>query len=68
MSEPVRIADTQDQPSLTVDEVDQLNHAISGSNLELIQLKPGRLEATVNQRLLRDVFIDDGSVNLPSRV
>jgi len=68
MGKPVSIADTQDQRSLAVDDVDQLSHAVSGSNLELIQLKPGRLEATVNHRLLRDVFIDNGSVNLPSRV
>jgi len=68
MGEPVSIADTQDQRSLAVHDVDELNHAVSGSNLELIQLKPGRLEATVNHLLLDDVFVDNGSVNLGLRV
>lgn len=49
-------------------DVDQLNHAVSGSELEVVQLRPGFLDVTVTQRSLDDLSIDEGFVNLPLRV
>jgi hypothetical protein len=35
-------------------DVDELNYAVSGSNLEVVQLKPGRLDAMLSQHTFRD--------------
>ena len=48
--------------------MDELNHAVSGSDLELVQLKPGRLDAMLSQVTLDDFSIDQGSVNQCVRV
>lgn len=49
-------------------DLDQVNHAISGSNLEFIQLKSGNLDIALDQISLGDLSIDLGAVNLPIRV
>ena len=49
-------------------DVDDLNHAVSGSSLELVQLKPGILDAALSQVSLGDLSIDLGTVNVPLRV
>jgi AraC family ethanolamine operon transcriptional activator len=67
MDKAISVAGSRDQ-TLAFHDVDQLNHAVSGSNLELMQLKPGRLEATVNHLLLGDLYVDYGAANLPLRV
>lgn len=46
---------------------DDLNHAISGSNLEVIQLTPGKLDVALAQVSRGDLSIDLGTVNLPLR-
>ena len=53
---------------LNVHDPDELNHAVSGSNLHLVQLSPGRLEAAVSHCSIGDFSIDQGTVNLPVRV
>jgi AraC family ethanolamine operon transcriptional activator len=68
MGEAVSNADTVDPDVVHVHDVDLLNHAVSGSNLELIQLKPGRIDAAVDHQSLGDLFVDRGTVNLPLRV
>ncbi|MBL3827146.1 MULTISPECIES: AraC family transcriptional regulator [unclassified Marinobacter] len=49
-------------------DLDEVNHAISGSNLEFIQLKSGNLDVALDQMSLGDLSIDVGAVNLPIRV
>lgn len=58
----------QESTAVQLHDVDELNHAVSGSSLELIQLKPGRLDATLSQVTLADFSIDQSSVNQPVRV
>jgi len=58
----------QYQPQGLFHDVDEASHAVSGSNLELIQLKPGTLNATLRQISLGDLSIDVGTANLPLRV
>ncbi|HNP35360.1 MAG TPA: helix-turn-helix domain-containing protein [Woeseiaceae bacterium] len=58
----------QDSATLRLHDVDELNHAVSGSDLELMQLKPGKLEATLRQVTLADFSIDQSIVNQPVRV
>jgi AraC family ethanolamine operon transcriptional activator len=48
-------------------DLDDLNHAVSGSDLELVQLKPGSIDGTLSQVSLGDLSIDCGTVNLPLR-
>ena len=43
-----------DPSSVFLHDVDELNHAVSGSDLELVQLKPGRLDAMLSQVSLAD--------------
>ena len=49
-------------------DLDEANHAISGSNLEFIQLKSGNLDIALAQMSLSELSIDVGAVNLPIRV
>lgn len=49
-------------------DVDDLNHAVSGSSLELVQLKPGNLDAVISHVSLGDLSVDVGTVNVPLRV
>ncbi|MEH6355153.1 MAG: helix-turn-helix domain-containing protein [Marinobacter sp.] len=49
-------------------DLDEVNHAISGSNLEFFQLKSGNLDIALDQVSLGDLSIDVGAVNLPIRV
>ena len=53
---------------LNVHDQDELSHAVSGSNLHLVQLSPGRLEATVSHYSIGDFSLDQGTVNLSVRV
>ncbi len=57
-----------DSSTAVLHDVDELNHAVSGSDLELVQLKPGRLDAVLAQVTLGDFSIDQGSVNQSLRV
>jgi AraC family transcriptional regulator, ethanolamine operon transcriptional activator len=54
--------------SVFLHNIDELNHAVSGSDLELVQLKPGRLDAMLSQIALADLSIDQGRVNQSIRV
>ena len=54
-------------PSMHLHDVDQLNHAVSGSDLELLQLKAGRLDATLTQTSLGNLSLDQGKINQPLR-
>ncbi|PHQ16891.1 helix-turn-helix domain-containing protein [Marinobacter profundi] len=49
-------------------DLDQVNQAISGSNLEFIQLKSGNLDIALDHMSLDDLSIDVGAVNQPVRV
>jgi len=62
------VREYQYQPQGLFHDVDEVNHAVSGSNLELIQLKPGTLNATLRQISLGDLSIDVGTANLALRV
>lgn len=59
---------SQDPQVIHSHDVDDLNHAVSGSDLELVQLKPGRLDATLSQVSVGDLSIDSGTVNQNIRV
>lgn len=48
-------------------DADELNHAVSGSNLELLQLKAGRLDARLGHVSLGDFCLDQGMVDVPMR-
>lgn len=48
-------------------DVDELNHAISGSNLELLQLKTGSFQGTLGHMSLGGLSIDQGSLVSPVR-
>ena len=54
--------------AVRIHDVDELNHAVSGSNLEVVQLKPGILQAAIAHVSVGDFSIDQGTVNLPLRV
>ena len=54
-------------PSIHLHDVDQLNHAVSGSDLELLQLKAGSFDATLTQVSLGDFSLDQGKINQPLR-
>lgn len=64
------IADTgrKYQPGCRFQDLEEVNHAISGSNLEFVQLDPGNLDITLEHTSLGDLSIDRGTVNLPLRV
>lgn len=62
-SSPIR----QHLPKVHFQDQDDLNHAVSGSNLEVIQLKPGKLDVALAQVSLGDLSIDLGTVNMPLR-
>ncbi len=49
-------------------DVDDLNHAVSGSSLEVVQLKPGNLDVALSHVSLGDLSVDLGTVNVPLRV
>jgi AraC family ethanolamine operon transcriptional activator len=49
-------------------DLDQVNEAISGSDLEFIQLKSGNLDIALDHISLDDLSIDVGAVNQPIRV
>ena len=68
MDGSVGVADSTAPLALHVHDVDLLNHAVSGSDLEVIQLKSGRLDAAVDHQSLGDLCVDRGTVNLPLRV
>ncbi len=55
-------------PSVHHHDVDELRHAVSGSNLEVIQLQPGRLDVTLGHVSITDLSMDVGTANLPLRV
>jgi len=57
-----------DPDAVRINDVDELNHAVSGSNLEIVQLRPGILDAAIAHRSVGDFSIDRGTVNLPLRV
>jgi AraC family ethanolamine operon transcriptional activator len=57
-----------DPDAVRIHDVDELNHAVSGSNLEVVQLRPGILQAAIAHRSIGDFSIDQGTVNLPLRV
>jgi AraC family ethanolamine operon transcriptional activator len=49
-------------------DVDDLNHAVSGSELEVVQLKPGQLDTSLSQISVGDLSIDSGQCNQNLRV
>lgn len=51
-----------------VHDVDQLNHAVSGSELEVFPLRPGFVDVELTQHSIGDLSADRGMVNLPFRV
>jgi AraC-like DNA-binding protein len=48
-----------------IDDVDELNCAISGSKLEIVQLRPGPLDIRFSQRTVGNCSVDQGSINRP---
>ena len=55
MAETSDISVNQCQPKALFHDLDEVNHAISGSNLELVQLKSGKLDIALEQMLLGDL-------------
>lgn len=55
------------QPPAQFHDLDEVNHAVSGANLEFVQLKAGNLDIALKQVSLGDLSIDLGTVNLPLR-
>lgn len=49
-------------------DLDELNHAVSGANLEIIQLDPGDLKVRVLNIDIGELSVDRGSVNRKLRV
>ena len=68
MPEATRITAPQGSPAAHFHDLDDLNHAVSGSELEVVQLKPGGLDVALTQVSLGDLSIDLGTVNVPLRV
>jgi AraC family transcriptional regulator, ethanolamine operon transcriptional activator len=68
MGEAASSPSLQDAAPVHLHDVDELNHAVSGSNLELLQLKSGRFDATLTQVSVGDFSLDQGTTNLPLRV
>jgi hypothetical protein len=46
------------QPGVRFHDLDELNHAINGSNLEFVQLKSGNIDITLKQISLGDLTPD----------
>lgn len=67
MAEPAGEPASRYLSPVRLQDVDDLNHAVSGSNLEVIQLKPGDLDVSLAQVSLGDLSIDIGTVNVPLR-
>jgi AraC family transcriptional regulator, ethanolamine operon transcriptional activator len=67
MGEAATSPSFEDSSAIHVHDVDDLNHAVSGSNLELVQLKPGFFDAALRQVSFGDFSIDQGTINLPVR-
>ncbi|MBK1887855.1 MULTISPECIES: AraC family transcriptional regulator [Marinobacter] len=67
MSEGFGTSGNQYQPPARYHDLDEVNHAVSGANLEFVQLKPGNLDIALEQISLGDLSIDLGTVNLPIR-
>lgn len=53
--------------AVSLRDVDELNHAISGSNLELLQLNTGLFQGTLGHMSLGELSIDQGSLVSPVR-
>ncbi|MDO6442280.1 MULTISPECIES: AraC family transcriptional regulator [unclassified Marinobacter] len=68
MSEGFYILGKQYHPPARYHDLDEVNHAVSGANLEFVQLKPGNLDIALDQISLGDVSIDLGTINLPIRM
>ncbi|WP_417514597.1 helix-turn-helix domain-containing protein [Marinobacter sp.] len=68
MSEVCGLSGIQYQPRVRYHDLDEINDAVSGANLEFVQLKPGNLDIALEQISLGDLSIDLGTINLPIRV
>ncbi len=68
MSAEVSVARLEAANRLGIHDVDQMCHAVSGSNLEIVQLDAGRIDAQVGHQTCGELLIDHGIVNLPVRV
>jgi AraC family ethanolamine operon transcriptional activator len=62
------VAENEYQPGARFHDLDELNHAVSGSNLEFVQLKSGNIDIALDQIALGELSIDLGKVNVPLRV
>ena len=49
-------------------DLDELNHAVSGADLELMQLHPGELEVLAQSYDIGELSVDRGSINCGLRV
>lgn len=67
MDQACGITGNQYQPPVQFHDLDEVNHAVSGANLEFVQLKAGNLDIALEQISLGDLSIDLGTVNLPLR-
>jgi hypothetical protein len=69
MDEGASSLSSQDHPAATqLRDVDELNHAVSGSDLEVLQLKSGRFDATLAQLSIGDFSLDQGTISQSVRV
>lgn len=68
MNQARGIAGNHYQLPVRFHDLDEASHAISGSNLEFVQLKSGNLDIALDQISLGELSIDVGAVNLPIRV
>lgn len=53
--------------SLCLQDVDELNHAVSGADLELLQLRPGSFHGTLGHLSFDSFSIDQGDLHAPVR-
>ena len=54
--------------SRRVQDMEELNRVISGSAFEVIQPRPGVLDASVSHAQAGELSVDQGNINLPMRV
>lgn len=54
--------------SRRVQDMEELNRVISGAAFEVIQPRPGLLDASVSHATAGEVSVDQGNINLPMRV
>jgi AraC-like DNA-binding protein len=54
--------------SRRVQDMEELNRVISGSAFEVIQPRPGVLDASVSHARAGELSVDQGNINLPMRV